>query len=50
MKKEYKALGGMFEFVIETGPDDNEMSEENLNDKTGTNNEDIDNIDENAVR
>ena len=41
MKKEYKALGGMFEFVIETGPDDNEMSEENLNDKTGTSNEDI---------
>lgn len=41
MKKEYKAFGGMFEFVIETGPDDNDTSEENRNDKVGLSNEDI---------
>lgn len=41
MKKEYKALGGMFEFTIATGPDYDEMFEENLNDKTRSSNEDI---------
>ena len=41
MKKEYKALGGMFEFTIATGPDDKDTSEENRNDKVELSNEDI---------